>query len=136
MTRRPRQMPFSRLVIRYWLPAILYVAVIFFVSAQPRLRPPAPFAHVDKVYHAIEYLLLGLLLARAFRGLLPGHRPLVLALLALSIGVMIGTADELFQSTVPGRDSSALDLLADTGGLVLAQLIFLSITRDPLMVRD
>ena len=136
MKRRLDDLRTSTLFTRYWLPAILYIGAIFFVSAQPRLNPPQPFPNVDKVYHTLEYMLLGFLLARVFWVQLPGRRPLVVALVALSVGVLIGTADELFQSTVPGRISSGVDLFADTIGLVIAQLLFLALARDPLVTRD
>ena len=135
MKRRPDER-FSTLFNRYWLPALLYCMAIFFVSAQPRLNPPAPFANADKVYHVLEYLLLGFLLVRALWASLAGHRPLVVSLIALSVGVVIGTADEIFQASVPGRVSSGFDLLADTSGLVIAAVLFLVLARDPLMTRD
>ena len=52
------------------------------------------------------------------------------ALLALSFGILVGTGDEYFQSFVPGRQSSPFDLLADTVGLILAQLVYLAFTRE------
>jgi len=136
LNRRPEELRPSSLIARYWLPAVLYVGVIFFLSAQPRLNPPQPFPNFDKVYHWIEYTVLGLLLVRAFWAQLPGRRPLVIALIALSVGVVIGTADELFQATVPGRISSVFDLLADSIGLVAAQVLFLVLARDPLVTRE
>lgn len=136
MTRRSRELTASQLVTRYWVPALAYIGVIFFISAQPNLRPPQPFANVDKVYHLIEYGILGLVLVRAFYAAMPRQRPLVLALLALSLGVIVGTCDELFQASVPGRISSGFDLLADTTGLALAQILFLIKARDPIVDRD
>ena len=56
--------------------------------------------------------------------------PLVAALLALSFGILVGTGDEYFQSFVPGRQSSPFDLLADTVGLIVAQLVYLAFTRE------
>ena len=114
----------------YWLPVVLYAAVIFAVSAQPRLKPPFAFQNSDKFWHLVEYAGLGLLLARGLRGTSPTARPLVRALIALSVGITLGTADELFQSTVPGRDCSALDLIADTLGVGIAQIVHGLATRS------
>jgi VanZ family protein len=115
--------------VRYWLPVLAYVALIFFVSAQPRLRPPGPFHNMDKLAHVGEYGVLGYLLVRALRTLPRLEAPLAGGLLAVAIGLAIGVSDELFQSTVPGRESSALDALADGAGLLLAQLSHLIVRR-------
>ena len=42
----------------------------------------------------------------------------------------VGASDEIFQSFVPGRDSSVYDFLADSGGVLLAQLLYLFFARD------
>ena len=111
--------------MRYWLPVLLYVGLIFVVSAQPRLKPPLRFQYSDKVAHIVEYAGLGFLLARALHTV-PALRGVALpSIVAVAIGFGIGGADELFQSTVPGRDSSTLDLIADTIGLSIAQLGYL-----------
>jgi VanZ family protein len=41
----------------------------------------------------------------------------------------VGTCDELFQSTVAGRQSSGLDLAADALGAGLAQLFYRALGR-------
>jgi VanZ family protein len=119
----------SRTFVRYWLPVLAYVALIFVLSAQPGLKPPFKFEMADKVAHICEYGVLGLLLVRALRTL-PRLRSVLLAgVAAVAIGTCIGTSDELFQSLVPGRDSSVFDLIADTVGLSLAQLAYLWVKR-------
>ena len=115
--------------VRYWLPVLAYVALIFTLSAQPHLRSPLKFEMSDKVIHVGEYGLLGLLLVRAL-GTLPRLRGALLAgLVTVAIGAGIGASDELFQSTVPGRDSDVFDLIADTVGLSLSQLAYLWVRR-------
>ena len=71
-----------------------------------------------------------MLWVRALKTVPRWAHPLHAGFLAIALGVLIGTADELFQAVVPGRDSSALDLLADTIGLTLAQLVYAVIRRD------
>jgi VanZ family protein len=118
-----------RRFVRYWLPVLAYVGMIFVVSAQPRLRPPLQFRNADKFAHVIEYGILGFLLVRAVRG--DGSRgdPLRDGLVALAIGLAIGAGDETFQSIVPGRESSVRDFLADASGLVFSQLAWLVVRR-------
>ena len=127
MGRRPAQRPVSTKFLLFWLPILLYVGLIFILSAQSDLKPPIKFPQSDKLMHLLEYGVLGLLLARAIHAVWPRLTPA--ALLSLCIGIAIGTGDELFQSTVAGREPSALDLLADTLGVGLAQLVHRAIKR-------
>lgn len=130
MTRRPPPLRFFTLFMRYWLPVLIYITGIIALSSRENLQPPVQFFLSDKVYHLFEYLVLGVLLVRALRASFRIAQPLVGALIAISIGIVIGTGDELFQSTIPGRETSGFDLLADTAGVTLAQLIVLVLKRD------
>ena len=116
--------------VRYWLPVLVYVLLIVVLSAQPGLRPPASFKEADKLAHILEYFGLGLLLARAWTATLPPRRLMLPIVFALVTGVGIGTGDELFQLTIPGRDSSVYDLIADTIGLLIAQMVYLFARKD------
>ena len=127
---RPAQRTFFNLFVLFWLPVMLYVTVIAALSSQSHFRPSFEFRYGDKVMHVIEYFGLGVLVARALRASMRIHLPLVAALLALSFGIVVGTGEEYLQSFVPGRVSSPFDLLADTIGLALAQLVYLAITRE------
>ena len=120
----------ERLFFEYWLPVLLYVSAIVFLSAQPQLRPPIHFDNADKWLHLIEYAGLGWVLVRALRVSLPQRDPLTAALLALALGLAMAAGDEVFQSFVPGRDASHLDFMADGAGLVLAQLAYMAFVRD------
>jgi VanZ family protein len=113
-----------------WLPVLAYVAMIFFLSAQPNLKPPVQFENSDKLYHLAEYGGLGLLLARAMRVSGRFRTTLQVGLAALCLGIVVATCDELFQSTVPGRESSGFDLMADTIGLAIAQLVYIGWARE------
>jgi len=119
----------SNTFARYWLPVLAYVGVIFYLSAQPHLQSPFGFAQGDKLAHLLEYGGLGVLLHRALRGTTDLGRPASTALVAVTIGMVIGLGDELFQRHVPGRESSAFDFFADTVGLSLAQLVALLFGR-------
>lgn len=130
MATSPAQRRVLPVFLKDWLPVLLYVGVILTLSAQPYLRPPFEFANADKSYHVLEYFGLGVLLGRAMRDSRPGRSLLVTALLALLLGVLVGAGDETFQRFVPGRDSSLLDLLADTTGVLMAQLAVLLAVRE------
>jgi VanZ family protein len=113
-----------------WLPVLVYLTIIFTLSAQPNLASPFPFRNGDKVAHTLEYGGLGVLLVRAVRSRRGWDRPLAGGLLALVIGLVIAAADEKFQSFIPGRDSSVFDWMADAGGLILGQLAYLAMRRE------
>jgi VanZ family protein len=115
--------------VRYWLPVLAYVAMIFTLSAQPHLQVPFHFQNADKVVHMSEYCGLGLLMVRALRTLPRLRSAAAAGLVAITIGVGIGSADELFQSTVPGRDSDVFDLIADSIGVTLSQTLYLWVKR-------
>jgi|SRR6266545_6821143 len=127
---RPPERRFFTLFTRYWLPVLLYVTMVIAISAQPYLVPPMEFRYSDKISHVIEYFGLGVLIARALRATMRLPLPLAAALIAMSLGIVVGTSDEYLQSFIPGRTSSAFDLLADTVGLALAQLVYLAFTRE------
>ena len=129
MQRPPERRVFV-LFTRYWLPVLLYVTVMLVLSARPYLKPPVEFPNSDKVLHMLEYFGLGVLFVRALRATMRIHLPLVAALGALAFGIVVGTCEEYLQSFVPGRVSSPVDLLADTVGLVLAQIVYLAFTRE------
>ena len=117
----------SQLFIKFWLPALLCVAGVLFVGSRPNLTPPISFSNSDKVAHIAEYLVLGLMLTRAT---LATWKPRVpAALVAVSLGLLVGTTDELTQAHVPGRSCSGFDLMADAVGLVLAPLAIRAFTR-------
>ena len=107
-----------------WVPLALWIAFIFVMSSIPDLpgehRDLPPYS--DKVAHFIEYFVLAILL---YRGLSNGERGrggLMLTALVL-IGVGVAGLDELYQSMVPGRDSSIADLASDIGGVAAGATI-------------
>lgn len=116
--------------MRYWLPVLVYLTVIFSLSAQPNLRPPLQFRDSDKLFHLLEYGGLGFLLTRALRARLGVHPAITVAGAALALGALVGAADETFQRTIPGREPSVLDWAADTAGVALAQGVILWLARS------
>lgn len=112
-----------RLFRARWLPLIVYVVIIFALSAVPGLGVPGTFVYRDKLAHLVEYGGLGWLVHRAARDTwptAPGLRRALLGILAVSL---LGACDELFQAGVPGRDSSVVDWAADTLGVSITQVV-------------
>ena len=112
----------GRLWNRRWLLVLAYVVLIFVLSAQPGLYIPGPFELKDKIAHAAEYAGLSWLVHGAVRTSWPGAAGLRRVLPALLGVSLLGVADEIFQLSVPGRDSSVYDWVADTVGATIAQV--------------
>jgi VanZ family protein len=128
---RPPERRFFTLFMRYWLPLLLYLTAIFTASMQPNLRAPLEFQNGDKLIHAVEYLVLGVLLVRALRAHLRVGRPLFAAMIALGFVVLTGAVDEyLVQAHIPGRQCSIYDLAADAVGGAIAQLLYVTFVRS------
>jgi len=89
--------------------------------------PEMPFLSFDKIVHAAEFGLFGMLLYRAFRFPTMIARPY---LLALAVGIPYAALDELHQRFVPGRYCSLGDFVMDVAGLILFAGISARLHRD------
>lgn len=106
-------------LVSLWVPVGLLMAIVFVLSAQPRL-PAGPFPGTDKWAHTITYATLAAAWLRAlaggrWEGVTAG--PVVSAAVA---AVAYGVTDESHQSFVPGRSADAVDFVADAVGAGVA----------------
>ncbi len=97
-----------------WGPVVLYMGVIFSVSAQTDIAIPAALS--DKSSHSLAYTVLGVLIVRALAGGLPARISARTALLGLVLTTLYGVTDEFHQAFVPGRSAELYDLYADAIG--------------------
>jgi VanZ family protein len=113
-------------VFWYWLPAVLYAGMIFYMSSQSHPEEQLPSFLLkdvsDKVLHAVEYAVLGGLCYRAFRWGVNGPVASYALLFAIVTASLYGMTDEVHQLFVPFRESSWLDWLADTAGAFIGAL--------------
>ena len=97
----------------YWLPPVLVMAGIFYLSHQPDL-PHAPEPWLDvllkKLGHAAEYAVLFLLLVRALCRNLNTHSALQTSWL---VAAAYAVSDEIHQAFVPGRKANWYDVAID-----------------------
>ena len=110
--------PSSRigLFLKYWGPVFLYCGIIFYLSSQShpgRHFPSFLFGLSDKLVHAVEYGILGILLFRAFHY---NTRTIASISLAIICALAFGLSDEFHQWFVPHRQADLWDVLADTLG--------------------
>ena len=104
---------------------ILYCLMIFVLSSQSTPDEHLPgflFGMGDKLLHAIEYGILGILLYRAF---IQTTRPLKSMGLAILCSFIYGITDEIHQWFVPNRQTDVWDLFADTLGAALFILLWI-----------
>jgi hypothetical protein len=123
--RAPRTPPH----LRRWaaLAAVAWVVGLFALSSWPvgggSLDFWWRFPNDDKVVHALLYAVLGALLRIATGSLAT----------TLALAAAVGFADELLQSTVPGRSADPLDWVADVvgafGGALLASVLVSVLAR-------
>lgn len=100
-----------------------WMTTIFVLSSQSTLPTQDMFAGQDKLAHILAYSLLGILLSRSLSPMQVETWQRIILITALT--TLYGISDEFHQSFVPGRDVSALDVLADgVGGFLAAQMLF------------
>jgi len=106
----------------YWVPAILWMGVMFFFSSLPDAATPGRFLISDKILHGAEYLILAFLILFALQ------RTTSLNFagcfwIALIIGTLWAISDEIHQLYVPTRNFDFKDMAADIGGILILFLI-------------
>lgn len=140
--------------IRYWLPVIVWMSMVFTASADtksyqhsstlfeplmrwlfPKMSPMTleAFHHLfRKTCHLTEYAIFGWLVWRAIRRPVRNDlRPWswVEAGLALAVVFAYAASDEFHQIFVPTRTPLVTDVLIDsTGGLVMMLLLWAKVT--------
>jgi VanZ family protein len=106
----------------YWVPAVLWMGVIFFLSTLPESATPGRGIIPDKVCHGVEYFILAFLILFALQRT---SRASFFTAFWIALGwvALYGLSDEIHQLYVATRNFDVSDLLADVGGMVLLFLI-------------
>jgi VanZ family protein len=138
-----------KVFLRYWLPILLWMAIIFagstdLMSAEHTSRIIVPLLRwffpsispitliraeffVRKAAHVSEYAVLAVLFYRAFvHTILQSRRALSAGLVLFSCAAY-AASDEFHQSFVPSRTASLRDVMIDLCGATLAVLLYWSI---------
>ncbi|MBF0478373.1 MAG: VanZ family protein [Candidatus Omnitrophica bacterium] len=118
-----------RKFLSFWFPVLLYSAIIFAASSIQNVALPGSVPNFDKVLHIGEYVVLGLLLARALNSIEFKLSLKQIWLLAAVLCFIYGLTDEWHQSFVPGRTADIWDAIADFIGGGLGGWIWLFIKR-------
>ena len=109
-----------------YAPALIWAAVLLFLGGRSDVPTVETTLPLDKAAHFLFYGLLGVLTGAGWRK--SGRRgawylPLLLAML-------VGVADELHQSMVPGRFADIRDWLADAAGIFIGGWVVLRMTGE------
>jgi VanZ family protein len=102
-----------------WAPAILWAALIFYLSSQSHLPEPPP-GITDKHAHLAVYAVLAATLVWALTDRAPWRTSWTIVVAVVILCTLYGASDEFHQSFVPGREVSGLDLTADAAGAAIA----------------
>jgi VanZ family protein len=101
----------------YWLPALCWMALIFFLSSLPG-SSLSDFGSIDffvkKAAHITEYAILYFLLFRAFHSAMVTPKAL---LISAVIAVLYAISDEYHQTFIPLREGRARDVFIDSIGI-------------------
>ena len=100
----------------------LYLLVILLVSSIPGKSMPKSWFSLgweDKIYHIIEYSIVGVLAYRSYYGSF--QRPFLIIFIG---GFCFGLFDEIYQSMIPGRFPNAFDVIADVIGVILGSTAY------------
>ena len=136
-------------ILRF-LPMIVWMVIIFYLSAQPAEQSSElstgimhvllkfmenivvideGFFHhiIRKGAHLSAYLLLGILTMFAFEHRI--NRNIVQMAVSLLIGVLYAASDEVHQLFVPGRSGEIRDVGIDAMGVLLGLLIYVLLQK-------
>lgn len=98
-----------------WPLLLAWLALILALSSIPSTPKPPSEVPYDKLAHLAIYGVLGFIVGWMLRRRTGAHGASVIAMAAL-LCVAWGAGDEIYQSSVPGRDPSLADLAADFAG--------------------
>ena len=100
-----------------WLPLLVWMSLVFFLSAQPDFPRPKASWLEDLMGIGAHMFLFGVLAVLWVRALQGQRRALFIAFLVTMLYALL---DEFHQSFVPGRTADPLDLVYDGLGAAIA----------------
>lgn len=103
---------------------ILYIILVIGISSVPGEHiSDFKWLYEDKLLHAVEFMIFGILVTRVF--VFKMAQRVKIFLIAFLIAGIFGALDETYQILIPGRESSYADWVADLVGAALGSLVYL-----------
>jgi surface polysaccharide O-acyltransferase-like enzyme len=112
------------IILWFWTPVVLWMAFVYYsssISGEDMLKIDIP--NIDKLFHFIEYFVLGALLIRAFANSSDRTNFKFIFLLSILIAFIYGALDEFHQRFIPGRSPEIFDILSDIIGSLSGALL-------------
>lgn len=133
MLSSERLLRYVEIAYRYYVPVLIWMSVIFLLSAQPSLSIEGRnvsfgYIMVRKSAHVVEYFVLGFLSFRLFRYHFPKNSHIIAAGTVL-LSLFFALSDEAHQLFVVGRQGKISDVGIDVFGIVCALVFCLVIMR-------
>lgn len=100
------------------------MAIIFSFSSIEGPEIPPIENNIDKLFHLVEYFILGALLARAFSKTAAAPNYLYIFIFSMLIASAFGATDEFHQRFVPGRECDVFDFLFDAIGAGIGAALY------------
>jgi VanZ family protein len=112
------------IILWFWTPVVLWMTLIYYSSSVhaediPRIDIPG----IDKLFHFVEYFILGALLVRAFANSSDRFNFGSILLLSILIASTYGAIDEFHQRFVSGRSPDIFDIFSDIIGSLSGALL-------------
>lgn len=149
----------ARGFVKYWMPAILWMALIFVgstdvLSAEHTSRFLVPFLRwldpqiswaavneiqivIRKLGHVTEYAILAILLWRGLRGGTEWSLRLSILFAVVLLGcVIFAASDEFHQAFVASRSSSVYDVMIDICGALIGLGICVAVRRRKVVKQE
>ena len=93
------------------------MALVYYSSSiRAEDLPKIDIPNIDKLFHFVEYFILGALLIRAFANSSDKANFKLILLLSILITSIYGALDEFHQRFVPGRSPEIFDIFSDIIG--------------------
>jgi len=112
----------------WFLPALGYYSLLFYLSSRSSFPVREPFSGFDKLVHGAEFAGLGILLTFGFAKI-GRRRARWTGAYSLGTGILLGLSDELHQAFVPLRTPDLGDAAADAAGVALGVCLFFILER-------
>ena len=103
--------------------ALLWLAVMVALASMPSPEDPSSGALANAV-HAVQYAVFILILLSFARSALPRLPAPALVVLAGAAALLVGAAQEWYQSFLPYRQADSVDLLYDAAGVAAGVLLW------------
>jgi VanZ family protein len=112
------------IILWFWTPVALWMGILYYSSSIPGSDlPKFNIPNIDKLFHSVEYLILGALIARAFANCSDKMSFKLILLLSILIASSYGVLDEFHQRFVSGRSPEIFDILSDIIGSLFGALL-------------